>query len=487
MAQNWAICVGINGYEFMPPLRYAENDASAMAEFFKSAHFQQIYTFTDHSPPIEDGSRPYKSQPTYTRLKWFLRDRFNQPFLQPGDNLWFFFSGHGVNHQDRDYLLAIDSDAHPAGIEETAIPVSDVAERLRRCGATNVILILDACRNEQNSKDAGLHEIHEPGIITLTSCSRGERSYEIEALEQGVFTYALRESLALTGERNCATVERLYKRVRVRVKALNGQYNRIGQTPYASVEPPDKFYTILLPRQATGQDIQQYKTCAYRAEAEGNLQQAHAYWDMLLEISPGDQEVKRKFGDLCVKIADYSAPMPEPVVSPNNTGSKTPTAQTSSQPLEQQLRPSTPSLKLPSSQLSRRYQKLEQYLRLQDWRKANEETTKQMLDLANRTEQGYLDLDSIDIFSCEDLIRIDKLWMSASRKRFGFSAQLSVWQRIGGKVDDESDDKLKVKLGWTGDLADLEYKSNAPKGHLPNPALILGLLFILSRFKDCKN
>ncbi|MGB0561210.1 MAG: caspase family protein [Spirulinaceae cyanobacterium] len=303
MAQNWAICIGINGYEYMPPLRYAENDALVMAKFFKSASFQKVYTFTDSSPEIEDGSRPYKSQPTLTRLKWFLRERFNQPFLQPGDNLWFFFSGHGVIHRDRDYLLAIDSDAHPSGIEETAIAVNDVAERLRRCGATNVILVLDACRNEQGSRDAGLNEIHEPGIITLSSCSRGERSYEIEALEQGAFTYALRESLALTGENNCATVERLYKRVKARVKAVNTNYRKPKQTPFANIEPPEKFYTILLPRQATGQDIQQYKTCAYRAEAKGELEKAKGYWEMLWEIAPGDVEVRDEFRSIVLKSA----------------------------------------------------------------------------------------------------------------------------------------------------------------------------------------
>ncbi|MFN6539109.1 MAG: caspase family protein [Nostoc sp. EkiNYC01] len=70
-----------------------------------------------------------------------------------GDNFWFFFSGHGIRYADRDYLMPCDDD--PEDIENTVIAINFVTERLRRCGADNVVLILDACRNSRLTQRLG--------------------------------------------------------------------------------------------------------------------------------------------------------------------------------------------------------------------------------------------------------------------------------------------------------------------------------------------
>ncbi|NEN90848.1 MAG: caspase family protein [Okeania sp. SIO3H1] len=140
MAKNYAICIGINNYDNMPNLQYAQRDAELMRNyFFNEAGFENVYLFTDNSPPINDADKPFNSQPTYGTLKRFLRERFDKEFLSPGDNFWFFYSGHGMRFNDRDYLMPADADPHPDGVEETAIPLYFVTERLRRCGADNVI------------------------------------------------------------------------------------------------------------------------------------------------------------------------------------------------------------------------------------------------------------------------------------------------------------------------------------------------------------
>jgi uncharacterized caspase-like protein len=76
-----------------------------------------------------------------------------------------------------------------------------------------------------------------PFYITICSCSPKEKSYEIEQIGQGAFTYALLESLRIQGEGNSATVERLYQRLRYRVTEINRIYNKPEQTPYAIAEP----------------------------------------------------------------------------------------------------------------------------------------------------------------------------------------------------------------------------------------------------------
>ena len=248
MAKNWAIAIGINQYQNLPNLKYAVRDAESMKNWFKDeARFDKVYLFTDTSPEITDGTKPYNSQPSRSTLRRFLRVRFERPFLSAGDNLWFFFSGHGMRYGNRDYLLPSDVDPHPEELESSAIPLAYVTERLRRCGADNIVLILDACRDEGDSKGLlGVGEEKQQGVITIASCSPAERSYEIEELQQGSFTYSLLQGLRIQGEGNCATVERLYRYLQSQVPEINRIYQKPRQTPYAIAEPASKYHLILL-------------------------------------------------------------------------------------------------------------------------------------------------------------------------------------------------------------------------------------------------
>jgi uncharacterized caspase-like protein len=290
MGKNWAIAIGINQYRYLQALDYAVQDAVAMSHYFShEVRFERVYYFSDTSPPIQqDYGPPLKSIPTFTTLKRFLRSRFDRPFLQTGDNLWFFFAGHGIRHDDRDYLMPIDGD--PGAVDETAIPISYVTERLRRSGADNVVLLIDACRREGRRAGVGIGEEVPQGVVTLFSCSPREASYELEALKQGAFTYTLLRGLRLQGEGNCATVERLDQYLRSHVPELNRQYNKPRQTPYATVEPAAKYHLILLPRQATVRDAETLKMEAYKAETERAFELAEQLWIRVLAVSPADSD-----------------------------------------------------------------------------------------------------------------------------------------------------------------------------------------------------
>ncbi|HAA28919.1 MAG TPA: peptidase C14 [Cyanobacteria bacterium UBA8553] len=290
---NWALVVGINKYDRLRSLEYAESDAASMQSFFQNeAGFEEIFYFSDNSPEFYalDGS-PQSTRPTYANLWSFLYDFFEYPQLKPGDNFWFFFSGHGIRHQDRDYLMPCD--ANPRAVEATAISISYVTERLRRCGADNVVLLLDACRNEGDKAGLGIGLEKHQGVITISSCSPREKSYEIEEIGQGAFTYALLESLRIQGEGNCATVERLYQRLRDRVAQINLYHKKPRQTPYAIVEPASKYHLILLPRQATLHDIATLREDAAEAELEGEFELAEQLWTRVLAVSPADPKALR--------------------------------------------------------------------------------------------------------------------------------------------------------------------------------------------------
>ncbi len=275
MGKNWAIAIGINDYSNLRHLKYAEADAKAMGDWFKQeAKFEQVFLFTKDSPDIPARPSSIPTNPTYGHLRRFLRAQFEKPLLQPGDNLWFFFAGHGKREQERDYLMLSDSD--PGDVEYTAISIDYVIQRLRKSGADNVILFLDACRDESRSGEGIKGEYK--GVVTFYSCSPDQRAYEIDQYHHGSFTYALLEGLKIQGEGNCATVERLEQYLRHRVPQITHQYYQEKQNPYASAEPATKLHLILLPDYATLTDINNLKIDAFQAEAQKDWLLAKQLW-----------------------------------------------------------------------------------------------------------------------------------------------------------------------------------------------------------------
>ena len=301
MSQNWAICIGIDRYDNLQSLQFAKRDAEALREFFeKEAGFDKVYFFAEDAPAIPtDFGEPMRSTPSGGTLRRFLRIRFEQKFLKPSDNFWFFFAGHGRRERDRDYIMPIDAD--PGNVEETAIPVGYITERLRRCGADNVILLLDACRNEGARDGQGIGgEVHS-GVVTIASCSPSERSYEIAELQHGAFTYSLLEGLRLQGETNCATVERLDLHLRFRVPELCVKYHKPRQTPYTHAEPIAKLHLILVPKFANLADIGPIKLDALQAETNGDLETAEQLWWRVIAVSPIDAQAHEAIKRITLK------------------------------------------------------------------------------------------------------------------------------------------------------------------------------------------
>jgi TldD protein len=138
-------------------------------------------------------------------------------------------------------------------LRETAIPISFIADCLRDCEAQNVALILDMCQNRiADYGSRGVGELigeetaaiaKEQGIVTLFSCGRGQRSYEIADLEQGAFTYALLEVL-----KQNTTVRQLEDYLIHEVPSLNQRHEKPVQVPVVILEPAWKYDYPLLRR-----------------------------------------------------------------------------------------------------------------------------------------------------------------------------------------------------------------------------------------------
>ncbi|MEJ1932577.1 caspase family protein [Nostoc sp. NIES-2111] len=195
MANYWAIAIGVNQYHLFQPLRCAQADAEALKDFLiQQAGFltQQCLLMTDTSAPVED--RP--TYPTKDHILLWLED-LAAVCWQPEDHLWFFFSGYGVNHNGRDYLMPVEGD--PKFVEETGIEVRSLMQSLQLANL-NVLLIFDINRASGSLGETPVGQeiielAQELQLATILSCQPDQFSQESRELGHGIFTGALLSAL----------------------------------------------------------------------------------------------------------------------------------------------------------------------------------------------------------------------------------------------------------------------------------------------------
>ncbi len=131
------------------------------------------------------------------------------------------------------------------------------------------------------------------------------------------------------------------------------------------------------------------------------------------------------------------------------------------------------------------YAELQSYLNAQNWQEADDLTYRLILTLAKREKEKSLEYDSMNSLSCPDLQRIDKLWVSNSHSRFGFSVEkeilIKTGNRLGIKPEQLNDKDYKKYLqfakavGW--------YEGGAVNDYVSNWELIKGIKGNLSKYR----
>ncbi|MDJ0528395.1 MAG: GUN4 domain-containing protein [Microcystis sp. M53600_WE12] len=118
------------------------------------------------------------------------------------------------------------------------------------------------------------------------------------------------------------------------------------------------------------------------------------------------------------------------------------------------------------------YRNLEDLLKRQQWKEADEETANLVRKVTNRVKDWLRDED-IQKFPCEDLRTIDQLWVYYSNGKFGFSVQGQIYREIGGmeEYNERNWDIFGSLVGWqknnSWNWQDINYSLQAPQGHLP--------------------
>ena len=130
------------------------------------------------------------------------------------------------------------------------------------------------------------------------------------------------------------------------------------------------------------------------------------------------------------------------------------------------------------------YSKLRDFLAAKQWQAADQETAAIMLKIAGKESASRLTGQDIQKFPCEELGRINQLWLDFSDGRFGFTVQKQIWEQVGGLVnsdDSETYSRFADRVGWRKngswlDYSQLRFNSNShstsPLGHLPRVMVV---------------
>ena len=243
--------IGINRYQdtAVPALKYAENDALAVADYFRD----------DLGVPPGNIFTLVGKEATERNIKRLLGVTLRRKAGR-NDQVVIYYAGHGVPEFDtalsggdqvEKYLLPWDGEID--GLYATALPMREIDHLSRRFVSERVVFILDTCFSgaasqrdarartiapKQGQRAVGRYLDDEflrrmtaaKGKVVITASGIHEPSYEDDSLGHGVFTHFLLEGLkgpAGLDRDGIVGIGEIYKYLNHKVPAMTGN----SQTP----------------------------------------------------------------------------------------------------------------------------------------------------------------------------------------------------------------------------------------------------------------
>lgn len=220
-SKRLALVIGNDGYRKVTPLENARNDARLMTATLKKAGFDVTQ--------LADLGRD---------AMWGAIDTFKNR-IQKGDEVVFYYAGHGVQINSNQLLLPIDIAAvNDSQVQRDGVSLVEVQDALK--DARFALLVVDACRDNPFPK-TGTRSIGEgtrglippepvTGQIIMMSAGRNQRALDSvpgESQGNGLFTWELTQVMQTPGVEIREALERVKNRVDDRAKAV-GHEQRPG-------------------------------------------------------------------------------------------------------------------------------------------------------------------------------------------------------------------------------------------------------------------
>ena len=189
---NYAIIVGVNDYfsDDITDLKYCENDAKNFATTLQSRGWKP-----------DNINLLIGSKASYENIYDAVFNLANLKTIPEDSTIIFFFSGHGVSVEGKNYLAPWDGSAKETLVSVKNIDIDVVEDALSNSPFKRKFIFLDACRNIFSPNQT---DLLAKGFASLTtkaeikvflSTKEGEFSIEDPELLSGVFTYYLIDSL----------------------------------------------------------------------------------------------------------------------------------------------------------------------------------------------------------------------------------------------------------------------------------------------------
>ncbi|MBK7414317.1 MAG: caspase family protein [Dechloromonas sp.] len=209
-APRKALVIGNDNYRYVPKLLNAAFDAQAITGSLKSVGYQVFAYFNLDEKGFKQALRDFRLQ------------------VEGGDEVVFFFAGHGVQIGAANYLLPIDvRGGSEDQVKDEAIQLQRILDDLQEKRAKFSLAIVDACRDNP-FKGAG-RAIGGRGLAPTTAAtgqmimfSAGNGQQALDKLGEqdrernGLFTRVLVREMTKPG----VTVDRVLRNVRNEVVSL---------------------------------------------------------------------------------------------------------------------------------------------------------------------------------------------------------------------------------------------------------------------------
>lgn len=196
-----ALVIGNGAYASAPTLKNPPNDARDMAATLKMLGF-------DVTSGINVNQRD---------MKRLIRE-FGQKLKSGGSGL-FYYAGHGVQSNGRNYLIPVEADIQSeAEVEDSSVDVSLVLKYMDEAQNGLNVVILDACRNNPFSRSfrsasSGLAQVDAPtGTLIAYATAPGHVASDGTA-QNGLYTSELLKQMRVPG----LSATEMFMRVRAEV------------------------------------------------------------------------------------------------------------------------------------------------------------------------------------------------------------------------------------------------------------------------------
>jgi uncharacterized caspase-like protein len=219
-----ALVIGNSAYQNGLNLNNPSNDADAMASALDRLGFH-VVKFVDMSQK---------------QMKKEI-DSFGYK-LQSYDVGLFFYAGHGIQANGRNYLIPTDAIIETENdVEYNCVDAGRILAKMEDSGTQTNIIILDACRDNpfertwsRGVKSKGLAFMDAPsGTIIAYATSPGNTASDGKG-QNGVYTLAILNHIQTPN----ITIEEMFKKVRVEVE----EQTQKKQTPWESTSLRGNFY-----------------------------------------------------------------------------------------------------------------------------------------------------------------------------------------------------------------------------------------------------